>query len=91
MSVPKVFGDQDVTIAIGPTGVVRIWAGQMLIGMLDKLEMKVVGDTQQVEVTFPTFGPDSSGPDGDPQAVDQYRSKLADYPQVTVMPPMVVT
>jgi hypothetical protein len=81
MTQPKVWGDQDITIAIGPTGTVRVWAGQTLVGYLTQLELKVKGDRTGFELSFATA---SAQPDIQLE-IESQKAKLAGFPQVTAV------
>lgn len=86
LSEPKVFGDQDITITIGPTGLTKVWAGQTQLSMLNTLELFVRMGIPVLELSFQDFSPAeeeylrNNGPN-----IEEFKAKLSNFPQVEVV------
>lgn len=52
---PKVWGDNDITIAVGPTGLTRVYASQTQLVAIESITIKVESGIPRVEITWPTL------------------------------------
>ncbi len=86
---PVVYGNEDITITIGPTGLTKVWAGQTPIGALEEIRICPVTDDipiRHLEFKFPEIDPNES-----PQAahiaelIEENKTKLAGFVQAVVV------
>jgi hypothetical protein len=82
---PQVWGDNDITIAVSPTGRTKVYAGQTQLTAIESITIKVENGIPRVDITWPTL----EGPPEEQHAsvfalIEHNKVLVKNFPQVIV-------